>query len=119
MTSEFATPAASTGAPSAFRFELTTRACPSCGSTDSAPFADAKIDPEALGAFAFASRKLPEYMHHALVVCKSCDLLYANPAPDKSTLEAAYHDAAFDASDESRYAGVTYASFLPRICQHL
>jgi SAM-dependent methyltransferase len=119
MTSEFATPAASTGAPSAFRFELTRRACPSCGSTDSSPFAEANIDPEALGAFAFASRKLPEYMHHTLVVCKSCDLLYANPAPDRKSLEAAYHDAAFDASDESRYAGLTYAGFLPGICQRL
>ena len=102
-----------------FHFQLVTRECPGCGANESRPFADANIDPDALGAFAFASRKLPEYMHHALVVCRRCDLLYANPAPDRKSLEAAYHDAAFDASDESRYAGLTYASYLPRIAAKL
>ncbi|HKO49896.1 MAG TPA: class I SAM-dependent methyltransferase [Polyangiaceae bacterium] len=102
-----------------FQFELIARACPGCGASESQPFADANIDPHALGAFAFASRKLPEYMHHALVVCRKCDLLYANPAPDRKSLEAAYRDAAFDASDESRYAGLTYASYLPRILARL
>ncbi len=58
-------------------------------------------------------------MHHALVVCQECDLLYANPAPDQSSLEAAYHDAAFDASEESRDAGVTYGRFLRGICKQL
>src|SRR3954470_21089296 len=105
--------------PAGFHFQLVARDCPGCGTNDSLPFADANIDPEALGAFAFASRKLPEYMHHALVVCRKCDLLYANPAPDQKSLEAAYHDAAFDASDESHYAGLTYASYLPRIAAQL
>ena len=105
--------------PAGFQFQLVTRNCPGCGANDSQHFADANIDPQALGAFAFASRKLPEYMHHALVVCRKCDLLYANPAPDRKSLEAAYHDAAFDASDESRYAGLTYASYLPRIAAQL
>jgi len=54
-------------------------------------------------------------MHHALVVCRRCDLLYANPAPDRESLETAYRDAAFDASNESRYASLSYASYLPRI----
>lgn len=110
---------ASTAPPSGFQFELVARACPGCGASDSQSFADANIDPEALDAFAFASRKLPEYMHHALVVCRKCDLLYANPAPDRQSLEAAYHDAAFDASEESRYAALTYASYLPRIAANL
>jgi SAM-dependent methyltransferase len=105
--------------PAGFRFRLVARACPGCGANDSQTFADANIDPEALGAFAFASRKLPEYMHHALVVCRRCDLLYANPAPDRTSLDAAYRDAAFDASNESRYAALTYASYLPRILAKL
>jgi SAM-dependent methyltransferase len=105
--------------PARFQFRLVARNCPGCGANEGQPFADANIDPEALDAFAFASRKLPEYMHHALVVCRRCDLLYANPAPDRTSLEAAYHDAAFDASDESRYAGLTYASYLPRIAAEL
>jgi SAM-dependent methyltransferase len=118
MTIESSTAGAHAGSP-AFHFELSTRACPGCGASESEPFAAANVDLSALDRFAFASRKLPEYMHHALVVCRSCDLLYANPAPDKSTLEAAYHDAAFDASDESRYAALTYAGFLPRISAEL
>jgi len=105
--------------PAGFQFQLVARACPGCGANDGRPFADANIDPEALGAFAFASRKLPEYMHHALVVCRRCDLLYANPAPARRALEAAYHDAAFDASEEARYAALTYASYLPRIVAQL
>jgi SAM-dependent methyltransferase len=116
MTADSALPGPST---SAFHFKLVTRACPGCGSTEVKPFASANIDPEALDAFAFASRKLPEYMHYALVVCQSCDLLYANPAPEQRSLEAAYNEAAFDASEESRDAGLTYGSFLPRICKQL
>jgi len=104
---------------SPFRFELRARACPVCDANDSRPFAEANLDPLALNAFAFAARKLPEYMHHALVVCRSCDLLYANPAPDSASLEAAYLDAAFAASDESRYAAATYAGFLPAIAAKL
>ena len=102
-----------------FRFQLVARSCPGCGANDSKPFAESNFDPDALDAFAFASRKLPEYMHHALVACNRCDLLYANPAPDRKSLEAAYHDAAFDASDESHYAGLTYASYLPGIAAKL
>lgn len=102
-----------------FRFELVARVCPGCGADDTQPFADANVDPEALDAFAFAARKLPEYMHHALVVCRKCDLMFANPAPDPSSLEAAYREAAFDAASESRYAARTYARYLPRIAANL
>lgn len=102
-----------------FDLRLTARNCPGCGANDSLPFADSNLDPQALDAFAFASRKLPEYMHHALVVCRVCDLLYANPAPERQALEAAYRDAAFDASNESRYASLTYARFLPRITERI
>ncbi len=112
-------PSPSDAPPSSFRFDLVARPCPVCGATESRPFAPSNVDPQALGRFAFASRKLPEYMHHALVVCPTCDLLYANPAPEQQTLEAAYRDAAFDASDESRYASLTYGAFLPGICRQL
>jgi SAM-dependent methyltransferase len=105
--------------PAGLRFELTARACPICGSADGDAFAEANIDVDSLGSFAFASRKLPEYMHHRLVLCRSCDLLYANPAPDPSFLDGAYRDAAFDASDESHYASRTYAAFLQKFIEHL
>ena len=43
-------------------------------------FAEANMSAwEVLGRFAFASRKLPEYMHWQLWECRRCDLLYADP----------------------------------------
>jgi SAM-dependent methyltransferase len=97
------------------RFELAARTCPVCHASAARPFAPANVDPAALDAFAFASRKLPEYMHYALVVCEVCDLLYCNPAPTQQAIEHAYRDAAFDASDESRQASITYAALLRRM----
>ena len=38
------------------------------------PFAEAKFDLDVLDGFAFASRKLPEYMHWRLVECGRCDV---------------------------------------------
>jgi SAM-dependent methyltransferase len=88
---------------------LVRRECPVCGSTDDRRvFAEASFAANALDEFAFSSRKLPEYMHCRIVSCERCDLLYASPGPTREFLEAAYREAAFDASDESRFASVTY-----------
>jgi SAM-dependent methyltransferase len=109
-----------TAAADALPFELVSRPCPVCGTAESRPFAPANVDPAALGAFAFASRKLPEYMHLALVTCPTCDLLYANPAPAPGALDALYRDAGFDTPPEwSRYGGVSYGRQLPRIAARL
>jgi hypothetical protein len=71
--------------------EWVPRACPLCGSDDDRHvFADADFDPARLDGFAFASRKLPEYMHHRLISCPGCDLLYANPVPTLGTIARAY-----------------------------
>ena len=41
--------------------------CPLCGDNQSSSlFAEARLDPARLGEFAYASRKLPEYMHHRI-----------------------------------------------------
>ncbi|MGO8673729.1 MAG: hypothetical protein ACLQVD_20520 [Capsulimonadaceae bacterium] len=43
------------------------RYCPMCElSDDSKVYVESKVDPAKLDAFAFASRKLPEYMHHRM-----------------------------------------------------
>jgi SAM-dependent methyltransferase len=97
--------------------ELTRRACPICGSVDdSRIFAESNFDPAKLDAFAFASRKLPEYMHHRLIECPVCDVLYASPAPAGRTLAEAYEQAEYDSAVESGYASRTYARFLGGIC---
>lgn len=74
--------------------------------------AEARVDVGKLDAYAFASRKRPEFMHHRLLVCQACDLLYASPAPTAETLHQAYGDAAYDSSEESRYASATYGAVL-------
>jgi hypothetical protein len=92
---------------------MESRACPLCSSTDEARvFAEASFDLGKLDAF--ASRKLPEYMHYRLVECPTCDVLYASPVPTVDELSHAYHDAAFD-SQEARHAARVYGAFLRTI----
>ena len=99
---------------------MVTRACPLCASTDeSRVFAEPNFDLAKLDAFAFASQKVPEYMHYRLVECATCDVLYASPVPSADALSQAYHDAAFDSQEEARLAAATYGSFLPAIKERL
>jgi 2-polyprenyl-3-methyl-5-hydroxy-6-metoxy-1,4-benzoquinol methylase len=99
---------------------LVARSCPVCGSArEDRVFAEANVTATALDGFAFSSRKVPEHMHHRIVMCEACDVLYSSPVPTREFLETAYREASFDASDESRFASATYASFLPRIARSL
>ncbi|MGO8673725.1 MAG: class I SAM-dependent methyltransferase [Capsulimonadaceae bacterium] len=96
------------------------RDCPVCGSSDdSKVYVESKVDPAKLDAFAFASRKLPEYMHHRMVRCPSCDLVYASPVPRIEGLAEAYEQADFDSAVESRYAAQTAAGILKGFVDHL
>jgi SAM-dependent methyltransferase len=99
---------------------LAQRSCPICGSDDASHlFAKTNVDLEALDGFAFASRKLPEYMHWQLMECRHCDLLFANPAPSLEDLANLYQDADFDSSEEARLASKTYGQFLSGIVRKL
>jgi SAM-dependent methyltransferase len=93
-------------------FQLVDRSCPLCGSSSGHVAAAANVRLEKLDAFAFASRKIPEYMHHRLVMCNRCDLLYASPAPTTESLFDAYAGADYDSGEESRYASATYSTLL-------
>ena len=67
--------------PTVLTSDTAVRHCPICGmSGQPRLFADANVIDE-LNQYAFASRKLPEYMHWRLWECGQCDLLFANPAP--------------------------------------
>jgi len=100
--------------------EMVARSCPVCGSDgEDRVFAPASFAPKALDGFAFASRKLPEYMHYRILACRRCDALYCSPVPTREYLETAYRQAAFDASEESRFAASTYARFLPGLGRRL
>jgi SAM-dependent methyltransferase len=99
---------------------LAPRWCPICGpGGPSRLFAEANVALEELNGYAFASRKLPEYMHWQLRECRRCDLVYADPAPGPDDLAALYRDADFDSAGEARYASRTYARLLPRIVPNL
>jgi SAM-dependent methyltransferase len=98
-----------------FNLELFARNCPICGTNSNAvEFAPANFDLSRLDTFAFASRKRPEFMHYRLVECRTCDVLYANPAPSPDALVNAYAGASFNASNESEYAAKTYGNYLGR-----
>jgi SAM-dependent methyltransferase len=96
------------------------RACPLCGSASASLTAyEARIDHAVLDSFAFASRKVPEYMHHRLFRCAACDLLYANPIPPADSLINAYEQAGFDSATEARHAARTYGRILDRFVDRL
>lgn len=82
-------------------------------------FAEARLDASRLDSFAYASRKNPEYMHHRLLLCKDCDLIFASPVPDQAELESAYEVAAFDSQRESEFAAATYATALSPVIRRL
>ncbi len=89
------------------------RSCPLCGSTaEGKVIVESNVEPGRLTEFAFASRKLPEYMHSRMVECADCGLLYGNPAVSSDSGLSAYKEAAFDSSQESRFAALTYARFI-------
>jgi SAM-dependent methyltransferase len=95
---------------------LRERACPLCGSDDSSQVVyPARIDVAKLGEFAFASRKLPEFMHLRLLSCPTCGVRYASPVLAPEFLADAYRDAGYDSNDEANYAAQTYAAQLDSI----
>lgn len=99
-----------TSQPANLRFR--DRCCSICAQPASTVWMPAKVDFSALDGFAFASRKLPEYMHFALALCTSCDLVFANHVPDDEWFQQSYTEADFDATDESSYAATTYGKEL-------
>jgi len=100
--------------------KLVRRSCPVCRSNDDSQIvAEPDFDESQLGELSFASRKTPEFMHFRMLRCPTCDLLYANPAPDLEWLRERYREAGFDAGEESRYAARTYARELASIADEL
>ncbi len=95
--------------------ELEERHCPVCQvATPGRVLYEASIDESKLDAFAFASRKLPEYMHHRLVLCERCGVLFANPAPKAQELVLQYEAAAYDSGVEADLAARTYGHYLAK-----
>jgi SAM-dependent methyltransferase len=100
-------------------WKWTARACPLCRRDESREILPSTIDPAKLDGFAFASRKLPEYMHLRMVECVHCGILYGNPALSWSIVSQGYQEASFDSQEESAFAAVTYREILHRYLPNL
>ncbi|MDE3011567.1 MAG: class I SAM-dependent methyltransferase [Pseudomonadota bacterium] len=92
---------------------LAVRACPVCGSTDdSCERFPERIDAARIDGMSYASRKEPEFMSLRMVVCPSCQLLYAPRVPNAAFLARAYGETGYDSDSEARYAAASYAAAL-------
>lgn len=100
--------------------EMIERPCPLCESrVTTHVYAEANFDSTQLDGYAYASRKLPEYMHHRLIFCSTCDMVYSSPIPSQEGLESAYQDAAYDSGLEASLAACTYGRLLARFADSL
>jgi SAM-dependent methyltransferase len=101
---------------SGIKLEWVQRSCPLCGpGSPSHVLAESNIDPAKLDQFAFASRKLPEYMHPRLMECESCRIVYGDPVLSLESIAAGYQEAAFDSGNEANYASLTYQRLIDNI----
>ena len=66
-------------------------------------------------SFAFASRKIPDYMHFDLYECPVCKVLVAQKIYEQSELNQQYKKADFDSSSEAQFASKTYINYLIKI----
>ena len=102
-------------------FVRETRACPICRdpAVPTTPhFADS-IRQEDVTTSSFASRKLPEYMSHAMVRCCGCDLVYVDCPPSQEALAENYHDADYDSAEEAEHAADSYAKAIAPVLSRL
>ena len=97
------------------------RSCPLCGSgsNQAVPFLSDTRDESRISLSSFASRKVPEYMSHAMVRCMVCDLAYVDRPPSVATLAASYHAADYDSAQEAEDAADTYARAIKPVLAQL
>lgn len=97
------------------------RACPLCGAgpDQAEPFLSDTRDESRISASSFASRKVPEYMSHSMVRCRSCDLAYVDRPPTVESLAASYHEADYDSAEEAEDAARAYARALQPVLEQL
>lgn len=97
------------------------RTCPVCGAgaDRSEPFLSDSRDENLLSASSFASRKVPEFMSHAMVRCRVCDLAYVDRPPTVEELAANYHAADYDSAEEAEDAADAYARAIQPVLARL
>lgn len=101
--------------------EVVVRSCPVCGAgaDRSEPFLSDSRDSRRLSGSSFASRKIPEFMSHAMVRCRTCDLAYVDRPPSVEELAASYHAADYDSAEEAEDAADAYARAIEPVLDKL
>ena len=51
--------------------------CPICNNNNVSLYSKSNYDIKNVNDYSFSSRKNPEYMHHTLMKCNDCDILYS------------------------------------------
>lgn len=97
------------------------RACAVCGADASLgePFLPDTVDARRLSAHSFASRKIPEFMSHAMLRCTRCDLVFVPRPPSQEALAVSYHQADYDSSKEAEDAADAYLQAIRPVLDHL
>jgi SAM-dependent methyltransferase len=96
------------------------RPCPVCQSTDANHvFFKRHIVEEKLDGYAYASRKIPEFMNYELVACPDCDLLYTPTLQTTGFLQNAYAAAEYDSNSEAHFAANSYGYWLKQLVAKL
>src|ERR1044072_9982103 len=97
--------------PKLLTMNMTLRPCPICrdSSVAAEPFLANSVRQDVVTASTFASRKVPEYMSHAMVRCTGCDLVFVDRPPSQQELADSYHAADYDSAEEAEHAADSYA----------
>lgn len=97
------------------------RPCPLCGAgpEQAERYLADSLDEGRVSASSFASRKAPEYMSHAMVRCRACDLAYVDRPPSEASLAASYHAADYDSAEEAEDAAAAYAGAIVPVLARL
>jgi SAM-dependent methyltransferase len=87
----------------------TVRTCPVCRSAEQGPiFVEQSTHLGELDGYAYASRKMPEFLSLRLVNCPSCNVVYAPELPNPDDIRRGYADAEFDSALEAAAAARSY-----------
>lgn len=86
--------------------------CPICNNNNVSLYAKSNYDIKNINDYSFSSRKNPEYMHHTLMKCNDCNILYSIDIEDKDNLFNLYKKASFDSKSLANLASMTYIQYL-------
>lgn len=78
------------------------------------PYQKSNVSLENTDSYAYASRKIPEYMHWDLYECEDCKILYSDCPTNVEDIYDKYENAAYDSSEEADYASETYIKYLKK-----